>query len=471
MKLMNRKFLILATLTMVAGPLWVIAQENGGERRPVPAGQAESTAHWPQFRGADARGVANGKNLPDRWSATENVAWKRDLPGRGWSSPAVWGERVFLTTVINAGQSEEPKKGLYFGGNRPKPSEEVHQWKVYCLDARTGEVLWQRQVHEGKPATPLHLKNSYASETPVTDGKRVYCYFGNVGVFCFDLDGQELWKQPLKPHAMRYGWGTAASPVLHEDRLYLVNDNDEDSKLLALDAKTGTRVWETPRDEKSNWATPFVWKHKQRTEIVTPGTGKVRSYDLEGKQLWSLTGMSSITIATPYEHDGLLYTSSGYVMDPLRPIYAIRPGADGDISLEDGQTSNDFIAWSQPKAAPYNPTTLVYDDRLYVLHDRGLFSCFEAKSGKEIFSPQRVPNGRAFTSSPWAYGGKIFCLNEDGVTFVFKAGDESELLHSNSLAEDDMCMATPAIAGDRLLIRTSARLYCIQSLDKKAGSP
>lgn len=425
--------------------------------------RANAQENWPQFRGADSRGIGQGKNLPDRWSATENVAWKRDLPGRGWSSPIVWGDRVFLTTVVNTGASEEPKKGLYFGGDRPKPADAVHQWKVYCLDSKSGEIRWERQVHEGKPETPIHLKSSYASETPITDGERVYCYFGNLGVFCFDLNGNEMWKHALKPHANRYGWGTAASPVLHRDRLYIVNDNDEESYLLALDAKSGKEAWRAARDEKSNWATPFVWQNKDRTEIVTPGTGKVRSYDLAGKELWSLQGMSSITIATPYEHHGLLYVSSGYVLDALKPLYAIRPGASGDISLAEGETSNDFISWSQPKSAPYNPSTLIYDDRLYVLYDRGLLGSYQANDGREIFSPQRLPNGRAFTSSPWAYGGKVFCLNEDGVTFVLEASDKFELLHTNALAEDDMCMATPAIAGDRLLIRTSARVYCIRN--------
>lgn len=426
---------------------------------------------WPQFRGGDSRGVSEEGNLPDRWSATENVVWKRDIPGRGWSSPIVWGDRVFLTTVINSGSSEEPKKGLYFGGDRPKPADAAHQWKVVCLDLKTGEVRWERQVHEGKPETPIHLKSSYASETPVTDGERVYCYFGNLGIYCFDLDGKEVWKHSLKPHANRYGWGTAASPVLHRDRLFVVNDNDEDSYLLALDTKTGERVWRVPRDEKSNWATPFVWQNNQRTEIVTLGTGKVRSYDLEGKLLWSLTGMSSITIATPYEYKGLLYVSSGYVLDSLKPLYAIRPGAAGDISLQDGATSNDFIAWSQPKAAPYNPSSLIYNDRLYVLYDRGLVSCYNPSDGREIFAPKRIPDGRAFTSSPWAYGDKVFCLNEDGVTFVLKASDQYELLHTNSLAADDMCMATPAMVGDRLLIRTSERVYCIQNKVPPADRP
>lgn len=431
---------------------------------------AEAQTHWPQFRGADSRGVADEAVLPERWSATENVAWKTDLPGRGWSSPIVWGDRVFVTTVVSTGQAEAPKKGLYFGGDRPQPPDAVHQWKVFCLDLATGKVRWERQVREAKPETPIHLKSSYASETPVTDGERVYCYFGGVGVFCFDLDGRPLWRHDVPPLPTRFGWGAAASPVLHGDRLYLVNDNEQDSYLLALDAKTGAQVWRTARDEKSNWATPYVWRNSMRTEIVTPGTGQVRSYDLDGKPLWSLRGMSSITIATPYSHDDRLYISSGYVLDQTKPIYAIRPGASGDISLKPGETSNAFIVWSHPKAAPYNPSTLLYDRRLYVLYDMGFVRCLGADDGREIFGQQRLPNGRAFTASPWASRGKVYFLNEDGVTFVLRAGDAFELLQTNSLADDDMCMATPAIAGDRLLIRTSARLYCIRSPESQRGS-
>lgn len=423
----------------------------------------DGATQWSQFRGANAKGVAAQAGLPDHWSSTENVAWKTDLPGRGWSSPIVWGDRVFLTTVINSGPSEEPKKGLYFGGDRKQAPDSKHQWKVFCVSLTTGTVLWEKLVFEGTPAAPIHIKSSYASETPITDGKRVYCYFGNVGIYCFDFDGNEVWRKPLEPHAMRNGWGTAASPVLDGTHIYLVNDNDEDSYLMALDSATGAEQWRVPRDEKSNWSTPYIWKNTKRTEIVTPGTGNVRSYDLNGKLLWSLKGMSSITIATPYEANGLLVISSGYVLDQSKPIYAIRPGASGDISLTNGDTSNDFIAWSQPKAAPYNPTTLTYDGRLYVLYDRGLVGCLRSKDGTEIYAQQRLPNGRAFTSSPWAYDGKIFCLNEDGVTFVLKAGDVFELTHTNVLADDDMCMATPAIVGDRLLIRTAARLYCIKN--------
>lgn len=424
---------------------------------------ASADDNWPQFRGPNSTGVIDGPTkLPETWNATENVAWKTDIPGRGWSSPVVWGNRVFLTTVVNSGKSEDPKKGLYFGGDRPVPPESKHEWIVLCLDLESGETLWRKQLHQASPKTSIHIKNSFASETPVTDGKHLYVLFGGVGVYCFDLDGNEIWMKNLKPAKTRYGWGTAASPVLHGDRLYVINDNDEDSYLLALDKQTGEEVWRVERDEKSNWATPYIWQNELRTEIVTPGTGKVRSYDLSGKELWSFSGMSSITIATPYKHQGLLYISSGYVGDKSRPLYAIRAGAQGDISLQGDETSNESIAWSQPTGGPYNPTTIAYDGIVYVLHDRGLIATYNASDGSEIYSKKRIPKGGAFTSSPWAYDGKIFCLNEDGKTFVIKAGDEFDVLRTNSLADDDMGMATPAIAGDRLLIRTAARVYCIK---------
>jgi outer membrane protein assembly factor BamB len=416
---------------------------------------------WPQFRGPGARGAAETAAFPDRWSATENVAWKAELPGRGWSSPVVWGGRVFLTTVVNRGESEFPKKGLYFGGDRPKPPKSVHEWWVYCLELDSGKTLWKIKVNEGEPASAIHIKNSFASETPVVDSERVYFAFGNLGLFVFDHEGKEAWTRRFEPRPTRLGWGTAASPVLHGERIYVVNDNEEKSSLVALEKRTGKEVWKVDRDEKSNWSTPYVWESGKRTEIVTPGTGKVRAYDLDGKLLWWLSGMSGITIATPFAEDGLLYVSSGYVGSPLKPIYAIRPGGEGDLSLGRGQTASASIAWCDWKAAPYNPSPLLYGGRLYVLYDLGVFGALDAKTGKPLFR-ERIPEGRTFTASPWAARGKVYALNEDGVTLVFEAGDAFKLLHSNRLADDDMGMATPAIAGDRLLLRTSARLYCIR---------
>ena len=414
---------------------------------------------WPQFRGPQSIGVVEDPQLPDKWSATENVAWKTDIPGMGWSSPTVWGDYIFLTSVVSSIAGEAPKKGLYFGGER-KPATDVHRWMVYCIDFKTGKIRWEQEVKKGPPENPRHLKNSYASETPVTDGERVYAYFGNVGLFCFDMNGKPLWSKKWGPYATRYGWGTAASPVVYKDRVYIVNDNDTESFMVALNKKTGEQIWRVEREQGTNWATPYIWENASRTEIVTPGTKKVRSYDLNGKPLWEFTGMSSIAIPTPFSRHGLMYIASGYVGDQHRPVYAIKPGASGDISLKTGETSNNFIAWYQPQAGPYNPSPIVYGDYYYTLYDRGFFTCHDAKTGKLIYDKVRIdPGVNAFTSSPWAFNGKIFCLSEDGDTFVIQAGGEYKLLGKNSL--DEMCMATPAIARGSLIIRTASKLYRI----------
>lgn len=439
---------VVAGLLLLAGSSFVIAQETAGK-------------NWPAFRGSDARGVGSGDTLPIEWNATKNVEWKQDISGRGWSSPIVWGGQVFVTTVETDGKYEEPKKGLYFGGERGIPPKAKHSWKVLAFDLQTGEPKWSRTVHVGPPDGTIHIKNSFGSETAVTDGKRLYAYFGNLGVFCLDMQGKLLWEKRFESKKTRFGWGPAASPVLHKDRLYIVNDNDESSWLLALDATTGDEVWKVNREEKSNWSTPFVWENKLRTEIVTPGTGRSRVYDLSGKLLYEFRGLSSITIATPYASDELLYVSSGYVMDPRKPLFAIKPGAKGDISLAKGETSNEFIAWCQRKAAPYNPTTLVYEGLLYVLHDRGFVNCYDAKTGEEVYGRQRLPNAGGFTSSPWAYNGYVFCIDENGKTFVIKAGREYKVVRTNQLGDDDMAMASPAIADGRLLIRTRARMYSL----------
>lgn len=416
--------------------------------------------HWPQFRGPGSLGVADDPALPDKWSTTENVAWKTPIPGMGWSSPIVWGDRIFLTTVVSAGEVETPKKGLYFGGERQNISQAEHRWMVYCLDFKSGRVLWEREVHRGTPPSTRHLKNSYASETPVTDGERVYAYFGNLGVFAFDFNGKQAWKVNFPVRKTRFGWGTAASPIVHRDRLYIVNDNDEESALLAFDKRTGRELWRTPREKGTNWATPFIWETERRTEIVTPGFKKIDSYDLDGKPLWELKGMSTIAIPTPFTKFGLLYVASGYVGDQHRPVYAIKPGAAGDISLKEGETSSSHVAWYLPQGGPYNPSPIVYGDHYYTLLDRGFFTCHDARTGREIYGKQRIdPASGAFTASPWAANGKIFCLSEDGDTYVIEAGAEYKLVGKNSL--DEMCMATPAVARGSLLLRTASQIYRI----------
>lgn len=425
---------------------------------------AHADQNVPAFLLGRAPQSAMAPTPPERWSASENILWKTDLPGLGWSSPITWGQKVFLTTCVNTGATPEARKGLYLedvdANKYPKPKDK-HLWKVYCLDMNSGKILWEQTAHEGVPAKPHHIKNTLASETPVTDGKRVYAYFGNVGLYCYDMEGKPLWSLPIKATETNYGWGTSISPVLHEGRLYLVNDNEEHSYMQALDAATGKELWKVDRDEKTNYGTPFIWQNELRTEIVTSGIGWARSYDLDGNLLWQLKGKSILAIPTPFARFGNLYLTSGHVLWGGNPFYVIRPGAKGDISLADDQSTNEYIVWSHQKAGPYHPTPLVIDDILYILYDRGLMAAMDAKTGKEIYPRKRIPNGKAFTSSPITYGGKIFCINEDGVTFVVKAGKEFEILHTNELSADDMGMATPIIVGDKLLIRTSARIYCV----------
>jgi hypothetical protein len=417
-----------------------------------------TASDWPKFRGPSAGVAADDPALPDTWSTTENVAWRVDIPGLGWGSPVVWGDHIFLTSVVNTGQQESPKPGFYLG-DWPA-STAPHRWMVYDIDLATGAIRWAREVSDAPPGRPKHLKNSYASETPVTDGERVYVYFGNLGLFAYDLTGAPVWSQRMGPFATRNNWGPASSPALHNGRLYIVNDNDEQSFLAAYDARTGVPVWRVARMEGTNWSSPFVWEHQGRTEIVTAGSDRVRSYGLDGTLLWELTGMSTITIPTPFAAHGLLYISSGYIADPQRPAYAIRPGASGDISLKDGQTSNASIVWSLPTGAPYNPGPIVYGDAYYTLFDRGFFTSHDARTGKEIYGRQRVTaQASGFTASPWAYNGRIFAMSEDGDTYVLQAGPEFAVLRTNSLNE--MTLATPAVAQGSLIIRTASKLYRI----------
>jgi outer membrane protein assembly factor BamB len=413
---------------------------------------------WPSFRGGPRAGVS-ALPLPEAWSPDRNVIWKVDIAGRGWSSPVVAGDRVFVTSVVSDGKLAEPRKGLYITDLAGKVPPGEHRWLVHCLDWQTGKTLWSREVSKGTAATPIHLKNSLASETPVTDGERVYAYFGNVGLFCLDRDGKEIWSRKWPMVKTRGGWGTAASPALHGDRLFVVNDNEDKSYLVCLDKRTGKTLWEVGRDEKSNWATPFVWQNEKRTEIVTAGSNRVRSYNLDGKPLWELEGMSFISIPTPFAAHGLLYVTSGYVLDKSKPVYAIRPGAEGDISLNAGETANKWVAWSLPQAGPYHPTPLVHGEYIYVLYDRGSLSCYEAKTGKAVYEKQRVGSATAFTASPWAAGDRIFCLSEDGDTFVIRAGPKFEVLAKNGL--DEWCLATPALSRGSVVIRTQTKLYRI----------
>jgi outer membrane protein assembly factor BamB len=422
----------------------------------------------PRFLTGRQTSPGDAVHPPDHWSATDNIAWKTDIVGLGWSSPIVWHGRVYLTTCINTSKDRKPRKGLYLedvDATKYPRDKSVHLWKTLCLDLATGKIVWEQTASEGVPAKPHHIKNTLASETPTTDGERLYVLFGNLGLFCYSLDGRPLWTVPIPPRDTRYGWGTAMSPVVFGDRVYYADDNEESASLVALNKRTGKEVWRVTRKEKTNYSTPFVWETPNRTELVISGINWATSYDLSGKELWRIKGKSILAIPTPFAHDGLVYVTSGHVVWGEHRIYAVRPGASGDISPVEDKPLDAHIAWYQ-KIGPYHPTPLIVGDRVYMLLDRGFLMCFDAKTGKLVFDKQRLPKGNAFTSSPWSYDDKLFCVNEDGVTYVVEAGPKFKLLYTNSLAEDDMCMATPVIVGDKLLIRTAKRLYCVAPVAK-----
>ena len=432
----------------------------------VSTGAAQD--NWPQFRGETAGVVADNPALPVSWGPDENVAWRIDMPGRGWSSPIVWGDHVFVLTSTAVTGPEVPIQPIEnyrarsLGGAMTAAyiteQTEPLQWVLYDIDFDTGEVRWERTLHEAVPSLPTHQKSTFASETPVTDGERVYTYMADIGLFAVDFDGNLVWSVEFG-WLPRREWGAASSPVLHDGRLYVVNDNDEQSYVAAFDAATGEELWRTDREEGSNWSTPFVWQNDVRTELVTTGREGVRSYGLDGELLWQLTGMSTLVIPTPFSDHGLLYINSGYVADENRPVYAIRPGATGDITLPEGSNSNDYIVWSHPQLGSYNPSSLVYGDYHYTLLDRGIMMAYDARTGEELYQRKRITAGTLFTASPWAYNGKIFVLSEDGDTFVVQAGAEFSVLGRNSL--DEMTLSTPAVARDSLIIRTATKLYRI----------
>ncbi|MGB7325995.1 MAG: carboxylesterase family protein [Rubripirellula sp.] len=424
--------------------------------------------NWTRFRGADATGVsADGLGLPEHWDKTTNVAWVADVPGQGWGSPIVAGDRVFVSSVVADEANIAPQGGLYLGEGVRDPAKGVHHWMVYCFDLKSGDKLWQHESFTGRPVVPRHPKSSYAAETPATDGERLFVLFGDLGLFCYTLDGELLWKQMIEPRKTNMDYGAAASPVVHGDQVFMVYDNKEASWIASFDTKTGQENWRTKRDEVMSWATPFVWQNDVRTEIVVPGQRFNRSYSLDGEELWRFDGdMSVLVIPSPFAAHGMCYLSSGYVGDSHRPTFAIRPGASGNIAPNGDFAGSEFIEWYQPQCSPYNTTQIVYGEYLYTVYDQGFMTCHNALTGEQIYGKRRFTPKGSFTASPWAYDGKVFCLSEQGLTYVIKAGPEFEILDTNPL--DELCIATPSVAGGNLLVRTLTKVYCISKDDSDA---
>jgi outer membrane protein assembly factor BamB len=326
--------------------------------------------------------------------------------------------------------------------------------------------LWERPIYHGRPRGGRHVKNSFASETPVTDGERVYAYFTDYGLYAFDFEGNPIWATPFERHETIRDYGTGASPALHRDRLFVLNDNEEQSYLSAFDARTGKELWRTPRSvepvRKTGWSTPFVWENRLRTEVVTLGPGVAISYGLDGRELWRTRRMGAVAIQSPFASNDVLFVTSGTSGDDNKPIVAIRAGGAGDITPPDPQNSNAHVVWYERVAGgTYLPTPVVYRNALYVLYDKGIFSRYKVETGERVFRSRIAPEASAFTASPWAYAGKVFLLSEEGNTYVVEAGEEYRLLGVNAL--DEFTLASPAIVGDRLLIRTQSHLYSIRT--------
>ena len=448
--------------------------------------QAQNMA-WPQFRGPESNPVGTHARLADRWSKTENVEWSLEIPGRGWSSPIVTGGKVYVTTVTTDGKSKPPQTGTEYSNEYVAemqkqglpmaevikrvterdielPNEVTLHYFLYCLDLKSGKVEWTKEFYTGRPPGGRHRKNSFVSETPVTDGKHIYVYVANLGLWAFALNGKQTWTTPHEAHPIYLDFGTGSSPALEGNLLIVVSDNQKQQFIAAYDKRTGKQVWRTERDlggrkepvQRSGWATPFVWRHPARTEIITIGPGEAVSYDLQGKELWRLAGMSQTPVPTPFAYEGLLYINGGRG----RPMFAIRPGASGNISLKEDQTANDYVVWSQARAGTYLPSSLAYQGAIYTLTETGILNRYDAKTGKQTYKTRIDPAASAFTTSPWAYNGRLFCLSEEGQTFVVTTGEQFELLHVNEL--DDFSQASPALVGERLLIRTEHRLYSIR---------
>jgi len=419
--------------------------------------------NWPSFRGLNGSGVAECKT-PLKWDATKgvNVVWKTPIPGLAHSSPVIWGDRVYITTAVSSDPKAVFRHGLY-GDVDPSPDVSSHTWRVYSLDKTTGKIIWEKVAHEGVPKTKRHPKSSEASCTPATDGKHVVAFFGSEGLYTYDGDGKLLWKQDLGLlnagwfYDPDYEWGVASSPIIYKNLVIVQCDIQKNSFIAAYDINDGHRVWLTPREEIPSWGTPAIYEGQPRDELITHATKFIRGYDpMTGKELWRLSGNSEVTTPTPVVAHNMVFITNGYRV--VQPIFAIRPGGSGDISLNGDQESNEFVAWSKKHGGPYMATPLVYGDYLYTCGLQGILACYNAKTGERLYQ-QRLGEGGAYSASPVAADGKIYLSSEDGDILVVKAGPKYELLATNPVGE--VLMATPAISDGMIIVRAEHSVFAL----------
>jgi len=437
---------------------------------PVPVHEdnepVNKTAAWPAFRGYHAGGVADGQHPPITWDVEtgEHIRWKTPIPGLAHSSPIVWGDYVFVTTAVSTAPNPTFRPGRY-GDVDSAEDKGSWSWRVYCLDKATGRVDWNKVAHEGVPRSRRHIQGSYANATPVTDGKHVVAYFGSEGLYCYDMAGTLKWKVDVGKmdegwfFDPSYQWGQASSPILYENMVIIQADRDKNSFIAAYNIEDGKVVWRTAREELPSWGTPTIFEHDDRAEVVTNATKFIRGYDIKtGKELWRLGRNSEITVATPVAGSQLVYITGGYA--PIWPVYAVKAGATGDITLEDKATSNDYVAWFNNGAGGYMPTPLLYRNRLLVLNNNGILTSLHAETGEQLFrSRVGAGAGATFAASPVAADGRVYFTSEDGDVFVARCGTSYHLMARNQMNE--VCMATPAISDGMIFIRTLKNLYGI----------
>jgi outer membrane protein assembly factor BamB len=430
-------------------------------RSPDPVGVVRS-ANWPQFRGSGASGVADGQLPPTAWNATsgDNLRWKTAIPGLGHACPIVWGDRIFLCTAVSGDPKAALRPGNY-GDVDSVDDKSEHTWLVLCLDKWSGKILWERTACKGVPKVKRHLKSTQANPTPVTDGNCVVAQFGSEGMYCYDFNGNLRWKSDQGVLASGwfydrdYEWGFGSSPIIYRGKVIVQCDTGKNSFLAAYDLRDGKPVWRTPREEVPSWGTPTVVEAGGRVELVTNATKFARGYDPEtGKELWHLGRNSEITVPTPIFGQGMIFVCSGY--RPVQPIYAVRPGASGDITLKEGKTENAGVAWSTSRNGPYMPTPIVYGDYLYVCPNSGTIGCYDAKTGKRVYR-ERLGGSATYTASPVAADGRLYFTSEEHGVTVVKAGPKFEKLAVNPVGE--VCMATPAISDGMIFVRGEHHLF------------
>ena len=415
---------------------------------------ASEPSDWPAFRGPGAAGVQDGFALPAAW----NLRWKTTIPGLGHSSPIVSGERVYTLTAVRESGEAPLRLGL-FGDSDGADDNGPQRWVIYSLDKTSGKIAWERTVKAGAPRAGRHVKATHANTTLATDGTHLVSFLGSEGVHVYRVDGTHLWSRDLGLiNVSKYGigWGFGASPALFKDRIFLQCDAPDDPYLVALSLADGREIWRARRKEvcERSWATPFVYDDGTRVQVVANGWPYAVSYDAAtGKELWRLRAGGDNPIPTPFASDGLIYVANGH---GAAPVFVVRPSANGDISLTDGATSNSHVVWSDGQNGAYIQTPLVYRGLLYSGTNAGVLKCYDAKTGARHYQQRLTTGTSAFSASPVAGDGKIYCTGEEGEVIVVSAGTAFEVLARNQLGES--CLATPAISRGVLFFRTRSHL-------------